>query len=109
MFALIGISMGKMISAFEGLNEKEIITAAIFLPLILPAIALGIAGASYALQLVKPISLGQFFTSLMIGAAFVVLSYGMGNIIGAFKDINPAEALVASLTIPIYSLRCHLL
>jgi len=101
MFALIGISMGKMISAFEGLNEKEIITAAIFLPLILPAIALGIAGASYALQLVKPISLGQFFTSLMIGAAFVVLSYGMGNIIGAFKDINPAEALVASLTIPI--------
>jgi ABC-type spermidine/putrescine transport system permease subunit II len=78
IFSVVAFGIRNMLQAFKGMNPKTLIQASIFLPLILPAIALGIAGASYALALVQPVGLMQWFTSVLIGILFVVLSFGMG-------------------------------
>lgn len=96
-FAIVAYGMNQMISAFKGKSPKEIALAAISLPIILPAIAMGIAGASWALQMVKPISLAQFFTTLFIAFAFTVISYGMNQLIGAFKGKSIGEIVKVSL------------
>lgn len=88
IFAVVSYGMRNMLRAFKGMNTNDLIEASIFLPLILPAIALGIAGASYALTLVQPISLMQWFTSILIGALFVVLSFGIVNIV---KDMSKVD------------------
>ena len=101
MFGAVAIGLGKMLQAFAKIGVTNLLKTVIFLPLILPAIALGIALASYALQLVKPIGLSQFFGAVMVGLVFVVLAFGLKKIISAFKGIDPATAVVASFMIPI--------
>lgn len=101
IFVILSHSIEKMISAFKGRSLKEVGYSVLFLPVILPAIALGIAGASYAFQLVQPIGLSQFFSALMIGIIFTILSFGIKQILKSFKGIDPATAVVASFMIPI--------
>lgn len=100
-FVVISHGIRGLMRAFKGMNLKSVAMAALFLPVILPAISLAIAGASYALQLVQPIGLAQFFTSLMIGVLFTVLSFGINKIIKAFDKLNPAQAVAAAFMIPI--------
>jgi hypothetical protein len=101
IFTVVAYGIRNLLQAFDGMKTGELIKAAIFLPLLLPAIALGIAGASHVLGMVKPISLGQFFASILIGIIFVVLSYGIRNILQAFEDLKASEMLTASLMIPL--------
>jgi hypothetical protein len=100
-FAIIAHGMNQMLGAFKGKSPKEIAMAVLSLPIILPAIALGIALSSYALQLVRPIGLGQFFTTLFIASAFTVIAYGMNKMLDAFKGKNPKEIAMAVLSLPI--------
>jgi len=100
-FAIIGHGMNGMIGAFKGKSPKEIAMAALSLPIILPAIAIGIAISSWALQLVVPISLAQFFTTLFIAGAFAVIAYGMNGLLAAFKGKSPKEIALAALSLPI--------
>ena len=100
-FVVLSYGIRGLMRAFKGMGLKSVAMAAIFLPIILPAISLAIAGASYALQLVQPIGLAQFFTALMIGVIFMVLSFGLKQIIKSFKGIDPATAVVAAFMIPI--------
>lgn len=100
-FAIIGQSMDKMLSSFKGLSTKDLVQSVAFLPLILPAIGLGLALASKSLTLIEPITLSQFFSSLMVGAVFTLLSIGMSKIISAFKDINESAITKAAISIPI--------
>ena len=101
IFTVVSFGIRKMLKAFDGMSPKELVFAVIFLPLILPAIALGIAGASYALQLVRPIGFMQFFSSIMVGLVFVVLAFGLRKMIGAFKGVTVDEAVTAAFVIPI--------
>ncbi len=101
IFTVVAFGIRNMLNAFKGLSIGELIKASIFLPIILPAIALGIAGASYVLGLVKPVSFSQWITSILIGALFVVLSFGIRNILQAFKGLDKAQMLMASLMIPV--------
>lgn len=100
-FVVISYAMKGLLKAFDGRSLKDVALASLFLPIILPAIALGIAGASYALQLVQPIGLSQFFSALMIGIIFTILSFGIKQILKSFKGIDPATAVVAAFMIPI--------
>jgi len=100
-FTVISFGIRKLLSAFKGIGMAALSKSVIFLPLILPAIALGIALSSYALQLVKPISLGQFFTTVFIALAFTIIAFGIRKLIGAFKGLAPGEMLVAAIGIPI--------
>lgn len=88
IFSVVAFGIRNMLQAFKGMNPKDLIQASIFLPLILPAIALGIAGASYALSLVQPVGLVQWFTSVLIGILFVVLSFGMVAIVKSMNKMK---------------------
>ena len=101
VFAVVSFGIRKMLQAFDGISMKEAGVALLFLPLILPAIALGLALASYALQLIQPIGLTQFFSAVMVGLIFVVLSFGLKKMIKAFDGIKPDEAVTAAFIIPI--------
>jgi hypothetical protein len=90
-----------MISAFKGINPVVAVIAALFLPTILVSISQAIADSSEILSNVKMMSLGSFFGAILVSAIFVVISYGIKRMISAFKGIDPATAVIASLVIPI--------
>jgi hypothetical protein len=99
-FALLGPSIGKLIGSIKGMGVLDLIKTVIFLPLILPAISLGIALSSTFLQDVKPIGLSQFISSILVTGIFVAVSFGIKNMLGAFKGINPVAIILASLFLP---------
>ena len=101
MFALIAPSMGKMVKSFGDVGWMTLLKTVVFLPIILPAIALGIVLSSKILGATEGITFGQFVSIVLIGAAFAVISFGMKNILSAFKGVKPEEAFTASITIPI--------
>jgi hypothetical protein len=100
-FTVISFGIRKLLKAFKGIPMESLAKSVLFLPLILPAIALGIALSSYALQLVKPISVGQFFTTIFIALAFTIIAFGIRKLMGAFKGLTPVEMLVAAIGIPV--------
>jgi hypothetical protein len=100
-FTVISFGIRKLLQAFKGIGMAALSKSVIFLPLILPAIALGIALSSYALQLVRPISLGQFFTTIFIALAFTIIAFGIRKLMTAFKGLTPVEMLVAAIGIPV--------
>lgn len=101
VFAIISFGIRKMLKSFQGLNIADIGMAVIFLPLILPAVALGIALSSYALQLVKPIGFIQFLSAVGIAIVFTVIAYGIRKILKSFEGMDPATMLVGALMIPV--------
>jgi hypothetical protein len=101
VFTVMGYGMGKIINSFEDVSIAQAVTTAITLPLILPAIALGIAGASYGLSLVQPVGLGQWASSILIASVFTVIGFGLKSIINSFDGLSPAEAITASITMPL--------
>jgi hypothetical protein len=100
-FVAIAYGMAKLLDAFKGKSAKQIALSAISLPIILPAISIGIAMSSWALQLVKPIGLAQFFTTLFIAAGFVIIAYGMAKLLDAFKGKDPKQIALAAISLPI--------
>lgn len=101
VFAVVAFGIRKLLKSFKGIGVKDLMEAVIFLPLILPAIALGIAGASYAFQLIKPIGFVQFLTAVGIAVVFAVISFGIRKLLKSFDGLSPASLIVASLMMPI--------
>ena len=101
VFAIISFGIRKLLKSFKGIGVKDLMEAVIFLPLILPAIALGIALSSYALQLVKPIGFIQFLTAVGIAIVFAVISFGIRKMLKSFEGLSPATMLVAAVMLPI--------
>jgi len=88
-FSVISFGLSKILM---GVKKTQVGPEDLFkLPLILVTMSLAIAGASYALQLVKPVSFLQLFTSLMISLTFVALSYSLNKILTATKDMKPND------------------
>ena len=100
MFTVISFGIKKFITAL-GADISTLGKAILLLPLILPAIALGIAASSWVLQMIKPISLAQALTGILIAAMFTVISFGMNKLLGVFKGIDPASATVAAILMPL--------
>jgi hypothetical protein len=101
VFAIISFGIEKMVKAFRRVGIQDMTKAAIFLPLILPAIALGIALSSYALQLVKPVGFVQFLTALGISLIFTVIAFGLEKMMRAFKKLTPVEMAIAAASVPV--------
>lgn len=101
VFAIISFGIRKMLKSFDGLNIADLAKAVLFLPLILPAIALGIALSSYALQLVKPIGFIQFLTAVGIALVFAVVAFGIRKMLKSFEGLDPGTIVAASLMLPI--------
>jgi hypothetical protein len=100
-FAAVSYGLGKLLSAFKGINPMTALLASALMPIVLVAVSISIAVSSWFLSKVKPIGFFQALTAIMIGATFSVIAFGIGKIISAFKGVNPAAALMASLVMPV--------
>jgi hypothetical protein len=100
-FVIISYGLRKMLKSFKGMDMATLAKSVLFLPLVLPAVALGIALASYALQLVKPVGFIQMLTAIGISIAFTVIAYGLNKMLTAFKGVSPAQAIAAAIMLPI--------
>ncbi len=100
-FTVISFGITKLMSIFKNIPPPVMLYAVIALPIVLPAIALAIALSSYALQLVRPVSIAKMLTAIFISVVFVAIAYGLGKILNAFKGMNPLTLLLASVMIPV--------
>jgi hypothetical protein len=100
-FVVISYGLRKILKSFKGMDMATIAKSVLFLPLVLPAVALGIALSSYALQLVKPVGFVQMLTAIGISIAFTVIAYGLNKMLSAFKGISASQAIEAAIMLPI--------
>jgi hypothetical protein len=104
LFTVLAFGLPKIIRAID--NIKNPIKTGIYLVLILPAIALGIALSSWVLSLIKPIGFAQAITGILIAGMFSVVAMGVGKIIKALDKIkNPVKtAFLLVLILPAIAL-----
>jgi hypothetical protein len=100
-FSVLSPAIGKIITAFGGMSWMSILKAAVGLVLVLPAIAMGITLSSWILRKVTPIGFAQAITSILIAAVFSVVSYGIKNMLGAFKGMGPLTIAMAVVGLPL--------
>ena len=100
MFTVIAFGIKKLINAL-GADITTLGKAILFLPLILPAIALGIAASSWVLQMIVPLSFAQAITGILIAAMFTVIAFGIKKLIAAFDGLSPAKAAIFAILMPI--------
>lgn len=100
-FSLMSFSLGKMITGFKDIAPADALKASWLMPIVLLGVSIAIAGSSYILAQTAPIGLAQAFSVVVIAAAFGAISYGLGNLIGAFGSISAADAVVASILMPL--------
>jgi hypothetical protein len=104
LFTVLSFGLPKIVKAID--NIKNPIKTGIYLVLILPAIALGIALSSWVLSLIKPIGFAQAITGILIAGMFSVVAMGVGKIIKALDKIkNPVKtAFLLVLILPAIAL-----
>jgi hypothetical protein len=102
-FAIAAGGLVRIISVFnkEKISWGDALKSAFLLPIVMVGFALGIWFSSMILNKVQPIGLMQAITSILIAAVFVVISFGLKKIIGSFSGISPAQAIMASLLLPL--------
>lgn len=88
MFAIAGKGIGQFVNVLGNMGMGKIIKSLIFLPLIMPAIALGITLSSWILKGITPIGFGQALTAILISAMFSVLAFGMKKMLTALDKIG---------------------
>lgn len=98
MFTVLSVSIKRLLGAFNG--NSNLILAVMFLPLILPAIALGIAKSSWELRKITPITFSQAITAILIGAMFAIIAFGLKNLLGAFGGNSIIGMAAAILFLP---------
>lgn len=100
-FSMLSPAIGKIIKAFKNMSWMSVAKAAVGLVLVLPAIALGITLSSWILKKVTPIGFAQAITAILIAAVFSVVSFGIKNMLKAFKGIGGASLAMAVIGIPL--------
>ena len=83
------------------MNMAALVKIAVFLPIVMMAIALGITLSSYILGKIKPIGLAQAITAILIAGMFAVVSWGISKMLTALKDLDPAKMAMAVVMIPL--------
>ena len=83
------------------MDMSKLVQVAVFLPIVMMAIALGITLSSYILAGIKPIGLGQAITAILIAGMFAVVSWGIAKMLTALKDLDPAKMAEAVVMIPL--------
>ena len=101
MFTVVSFGIKKLLKAFGGNGIAALAKAVIFLPLVLPAIALGIVLSSFVLNKTKDVGLRQAWSAIMIALIFTVISFGLKKIINAMDAIdNPLSIVLIPLLLP---------
>ena len=108
LFYFVGPTMATMINALENettveaegmgkvktkkLSFGKLIATAIFLPILMATMALGIMIASRILSGVRPMSMGQIVTSLLIAGMFMMVASGIKGLIHALTEETEVKA-----------------
>jgi hypothetical protein len=101
VFAVVSFGIKKLLRAFRGMGMGSLTKAVLFLPLVLPAIALGIVLSSYVLGKTRPVGLQQAWSAIMISLIFTVISFGLKKIINAMDALDdPASIILIPLILP---------
>jgi hypothetical protein len=115
MFSIAAVGVKGLIHALTEENEtkgpggyktkkmdmSKLVKIAVFLPIVMMAIALGITLSSYILSGIKPIGLGQAITAILIAGMFAVVSWGISKMLNALKDLDPSKMIKAVVMIPL--------
>jgi hypothetical protein len=88
-------------SKTKKMDMGKLMKVALFLPIVMMAIALGITLSSYILAGIKPIGLGQAITAILIAGMFAVVSWGIAKMLTALKDLDAAKMASAVVMIPL--------
>jgi len=94
MFTVVSFGIKKLLKAFGGNDIASLAKAVIFLPLVLPAIALGIVLSSYVLNKTKDVGFKQAFSAIMIAVIFTVISFSLKTIIKALDTVDDPEVVI---------------
>ena len=101
VFAVVSFGIKKLLRAFGGTGIFALMKAIVFLPLVMPAIALGIALASHVLQKTQPIGLSQAWGAIMVAFVFTVVSFGLKKIVQAVGKVkDPSRIALIPLLLP---------
>jgi hypothetical protein len=101
MFTVVSFGIKKLLKAFGGNDIASLAKAVIFLPLVLPAIALGIVLSSYVLSKTKDVGFKQAFSAIMIALVFTVISFSLKTIIKALDTVDdPAVVILIPILLP---------
>jgi hypothetical protein len=101
VFVGLSYSLGKIVGSLKGVSPATALVASIISPILLVALSAAIAGASIFLAEVKPIGLFQAITAILIAGVFATISWGLGNIISAFKGIGIGTMAAAVIGLPL--------
>ena len=110
LFYFVGPTMATMINSLENettveaegvgkiktkkLSIGKLIATAIFLPLLMAGMSLGILVSSKILSGVKPLSVGQLITSVLISGMFMMVASGIKGLIQALNEETEVNAKV---------------
>jgi len=104
MFTVVSFGINKLLTALGGNSIGTMLKAIVFLPLILPAIALGIVLSSHVLKKTQPIGLAQAWGAIMVAFIFTVISFGLKNIIQAMGKVDVKSTLMIPIILPLIAL-----
>ena len=90
-----------MLKAFDKLSAMEAIAFAVIGPIILIGISYAIMKSSEFIRNVKPVGFQQFLASVVISIVFVILSFGIKQIVKAFDKISLVDITKAAVFAPI--------
>ena len=85
----------------KSMDMGKLTKVALFLPIVMVAIALGITLSSYILSLVKPIGIGQAITAILIAGMFAVVSWGISSMLTALSKINEGNLVKSVIMLPL--------
>jgi len=101
VFSVISYGIGKILGGFKGISPLTAIAASALIPIVFIALSFAIMTSSNFLSKVTPIGLFQAISSILIAATFVVLSYAVAKILPSFRKVNMADAVKASIIMPL--------
>jgi len=88
IFSVAAFGISKLVKVLGEIPLPMAIFAAVALPLILPAMALSITLSSYIFSKIKPIGFSQFLTAIAISLVFVIISFGMKQIVKSISEMK---------------------
>ena len=89
VFVVISFGIGKLASSLKDVSVAGVLA----LPFVLVGLSAAIAGSSYFLGMVQPVSIVQLLTSIGIAAVFVVISFGIAMIVKALSKIKAGDII----------------
>ena len=99
-FAVVSYGIEKIAKGVKDVTAMDLIK----MPLVLFSVGLAITLASQVMGGIKPISIGQGVTAILIAGTFAVISYGIEGITKSIKNINAKQMALMPVVLVTFAL-----